>query len=117
MKKLIVTLLVFVFAAGCSGATPSEYTIVEQKVNIGGKSTARIYTEDVSEKNIEAIVTDLRMNDFFGSGSIHVFIHEPPSEGLEEFGKLVATAKYAHTVAGKAQVGVEETGEVYIEFE
>jgi len=117
MKRMIVFVIgVMILLSACSSDS-ADYTIIELEANTGGKSTARVYTDDVSEKNINAIVKDLRMNDLFGSGSIHVWIHEPPSEGSEEFGKLVATAKYAHTVAGKAQVGVEETGKVYIEFE
>lgn len=117
MKRMIVFVIgVMILLSACS-SDPADYTIIELEANTGGKSIARVYTDDVSEKNINAIVKDLRMNDFFGSGSIHVFIHEPPNEELPDFGKLVAIAKYAHTEKGKAQVGVEETRKVYIEFQ
>lgn len=117
MKRMIVFVIgVMILLSACSSDS-ADYTIIELEANTGGKSTARVYTDDVSEKNINAIVKDLRMNDLFGSGSIHVWIHEPPNEELPDFGELVAIAKYAHTDKGKAQVGVEETRKVYIEFQ
>ena len=103
--------------AACEGNEVS-YTIVEEDIKSeGGKSSVRLYTDEATEENIENIITELRQNDFFGSGSIHAWIHEPPTEGLPEYGALVATAKYAHTENGLAQVGVDETTTVYVEFE
>ena len=117
MRKVLFGLIVVAFLVAC-GDQEASYTIVEEDINTeGGKSTVRLYTEDMSEDNIKAIIKELRMGEYFGSASIHAWIHEPPTDNLPDYGSLSAVAKYAHSTNGLAQVGVEETGKVYIEFQ
>lgn len=113
MKKILL-LIGLILLVGC-GSSP-EYTVVEKEKPEGQKASIRIYTESTNKEDLKEIVDDIKTNELFGAPSIHVHIHNPPKDN-EDFGGLFATGKYANTSQGTVQVGIEEIGEPYIEFE
>lgn len=116
MKRIILlfsAIILSIFLAACGGSDP-EYSIVEKDAaDAGGKSTVRMVMEDPTDEDIQEVVESLYTDEFFGSASIHAYIHEPSDD--DEFGAMTAMAKYAHTEDGTVQLGVEETGKVYVE--
>jgi len=111
VKKMFL-LSILLFLAACGSV---EYNIVEKEYNDqGGKSTVRLIMDDPTEDDIEEAVKELYTEEFFGSASVHAYIHNP---GNDEYGELIAMAKYARSDDGLAQVGVEEIDNVYVEWE
>jgi hypothetical protein len=110
MKKLLfLSIGVSLLLAACGSI---DFEIVEKDYNgDGGKSTVRLEMNDPSEEDIQDIVRNLYSDEFFGSASIHAYIHD------SEDGPLIAMAKYARSTDGLAQVGVDEINTVYVEWE
>jgi len=110
MKKLILLSILLLAACGST-----EYTIAEKEYNDdGGKSTVRLVMEEPTEDEIKEVVQGLYSDEFFGSASIHAYIHEP---GNDDYGALIAMVRYARSDDGLAQVGVDEIDTVYVEWE
>lgn len=112
MKRMII-LFSLLFLAACG--ENADYSIIEEDIQTeDGKSVVRLSMEEPTDENIESVIEELYQGDYFGTGSITARIHEAPS-GEEEYGALIAIAKYARSDNGKAQVGVDELNKVYIE--
>ncbi len=114
MKKGILALLFLIILAAC-GNSEAQYNIVEEEEPGEKRIVVRITTDDTSEENINAIFDELYVDEYWGSHSIFARIHEPSED--EEFGPLVAIAKYARSSEGLAQIGEDELDKVYIEYE
>lgn len=114
MKRLIVLLITIILLTACGGGS-AEFTIIKKEYNDnGGKSTVRITMDDPTDEEIEKAIKDLYTDEFFGSASIHAYIHEPKGD---DYGVLIAMAKYARSSEGLPQVGVDEIDTVYVEWQ
>ncbi|MCC2250025.1 membrane lipoprotein lipid attachment site-containing protein [Virgibacillus sp. AGTR] len=115
MKKILILISIVFILTACNSSADIDYKIIEEEEPGEGRIVARLVTDANGEDEIKSIIDKLSSDEYWGSDSITARIHEPSDS--EEFGKLVAIAKYAWTEKGLAQIGENERDKVYINFE